>query len=59
MKFIFEGKKYFKSERSERVKSFFHEKINFICLRQRVIFFLLHIYDFSKIKKTKKKQTKE
>ena len=31
MKFIFEWKKYFTSECSERVKSFFHKKINFIC----------------------------
>ena len=31
MKFIFEWKKYFTSEHSEQVKSFFHEKINFLC----------------------------
>ena len=37
-------KKYFASERSERVKSFFHSKINFICSSQRVIF-LLHRYE--------------
>ena len=43
MKFIFEWKKYFTSECSEGVKSFFHEKINFICSSQCVIFFLLHI----------------
>ena len=44
MKFIFEWKKYFTSEHSEQVKSFFHEKINFICSSQRAIFFLLHRY---------------
>ena len=38
------GKKYFTIERSERVKSFFYEKINFICSNQRVVFFLLHRY---------------
>ena len=45
MKFIFEWKKSFKSERSEQVKSFFHKKINFICSSQRAIFFLLHRYE--------------
>ena len=50
MKFIFEWKNYFTKERSERVKSFFHEKINFICSNQRVIFFLLHRYECFKIK---------
>ena len=42
MKFIFEWRKYFKSERSSLVKYFFHEKMNFISSNQRVIFFLLH-----------------
>ena len=51
MKFIFEWKKYFTSERIERVKSFFHSKINFICSMQRVIFFLLQ-----NRRKTKEKQ---
>ena len=45
MKFIFEWKKYFVSEHSERVIFFFHEKINFICSNKRVIFFLLHRYE--------------
>ena len=30
IKFIFEWKKYIRSESSKQVKSFFHEKINFI-----------------------------
>ena len=51
MKFIFEWKKYFTSEHSELMKSFFHEKINFICSNQCVIFFLLHRYEFSEKKK--------
>ena len=51
MKFIFEWKKYFTSERSKRVKSFFHEKINFICSSQRVIFFILHRYECFENKK--------
>ena len=54
MKLIFDWKKYFTSERSERVKSFFHKKINFICSSQRVIFFLLHRYEWLE-KKTKQK----
>ena len=37
--------KYFTSERNERVKSLFHEKTNFICSSQDVIFFLLHRYE--------------
>ena len=45
MRFIFEWKKYFTSQRSERVKPFFHEKINFIFSSQRIIFFLLHRYE--------------
>ena len=53
MKFIFEWKKYFSSERSERVKYFFHEKKNFICSIQNVIFFLLHRYECFGEKKTK------
>ena len=44
MKFIFEWKKYFASEPSKQVKSFFYKKINFICPSQHVIFFLLHRY---------------
>ena len=39
MKLIFEWKKYFMSMSSERVKYFFHPKINFISSNQRVIFF--------------------
>ena len=53
MKFIFEWKKYFTSERSELVKSFFREKINFICSNQRVFFFLLHRYECFENKKKK------
>ena len=45
MKFIFEWKNYFTSECSERVKFFFHEKMNFISSSQHVIFFLLHRYE--------------
>ena len=57
MKFIFEWKNKFMSECSKRVKSFFHEKINFICSNQRVIFFLLHRYENKKTRrKTKEKQ---
>ena len=59
MKFIFEWKKYFASERSKRVKSFFHEKIHFIFSNQRVIFFLLHGYECLENKKTNKRKTKE
>ena len=55
MKFIFERKKYFTSERSERVKSFFHVKINFISSSQRVIFFLLHRYECFENKKNGQK----
>ena len=45
------AKKYFTSKRSEQVKYFFHEKVNFICSNQRVISFLLHIdMSVSKIK---------
>ena len=55
MKFIFEWKKDFTSKRTERVKFFFHEKINFICSSQHVIFFLLH-RDECLEKKTKEKQ---
>ena len=52
-------KKYFTSERSEQVKSFFHEKTNVICSNQRVIFFLLHRYEcFENKKKTKKNKGK-
>ena len=50
MNFIFEWKKYFIRSSRSLVKSFFHEKINFRCSSQRVIFFLL--------KKTRRK-TKE
>ena len=50
-------KKYFASECSERVKSFFQEKINFICSNQRVIFFLLRRYEcFENKKKIIEKQ---
>ena len=59
MKFIFEWKKYFTSERSERMKSFFLEKINFICLSQQVIFFLLHRYVCFKKKKETRQKIKE
>ena len=45
MKFIFEWQKYLTSEHSEWEKSFFHEKINFICSNQHVIFFLLNKYE--------------
>ena len=38
----FMWKKYYMSERSKRVKYFFHGKIYFISSNQRVIFFLLH-----------------
>ena len=38
------AKKYFTSERSEQVKSFFHSKIKFICSRHRVIFSLYQWY---------------
>ena len=59
MKFIFEWKNYFTSERRKRVKSFFHEKINFISSSQRVIFFLLHRYEcFENKKKLDEKQRK-
>ena len=56
MRFIFEWKKYFKSEGSERVKSFFHEKINFICSSHGVIFFLLHRYECFKNKNDEKQR---
>ena len=59
MKFIFEWKKYFKNERSKRVKSFFHEKINFICSNQRAIFFLLHKYECFENKKKNRRKIKE
>ena len=59
MKFIFEWKNYFTSERNERMKFFFHEKMNFISSSQGVIFFLLHRYEcFAKILKNGRK-TKE
>ena len=58
MKFIFEWKKYFTSERSERVKSFFHKKINFISSNHRVIFFLLHRYQCFENKKKTRPKTK-
>ena len=52
-------KKNFTSERNERMKSFFHEKINFECSNQRVIFFLLHRYEcFENKKKIDEKQRK-
>ena len=44
MKFIFSRKKDFTSERSERVKYFFHSKTNFICSRHRVISSNYHPY---------------
>ena len=59
MRFIIEWKKYFKSECCERVKSFFHEKINFICSSQGVIFFLLHRYKCFENKKTRCKTKKK
>ena len=40
------------------LKSFFHEKINFICSNQRVIFFLLHRYECFENKKKDEKQQK-
>ena len=49
MKFIFKWKKYYTTNRSKRVKSFFHEKINFICLSQRVIFIYYIDMSVSKI----------
>ena len=59
MKFIFEWKKYFKSEHSERVKYFFHDKINLICSCQRVIIFLLQRYECFEKKKKKKLDKKQ
>ena len=59
MKFIFEWKKYYTSECNERVKSFFHQKINFICSSQRVIFFLLHRCECFENKKKTRRKTKE
>ena len=44
MKFMFEWKQYFTSDRSERLKSFF-DKIKFICSSQRATYFLLHRYE--------------
>ena len=57
MKFIFEWKKYFTSECSEQIKSFFHEKINFTCSNQHLILYI----DMSvlKIKKKNRRKTKE
>ena len=52
MKFTFELKKYFTSERS-LAKSFFHEKINFICSSQRVVSFYYIDMSVSKIKNKK------
>ena len=46
------------SERSERVKFFFHENINFISSSQQVIFFLLHRYECFENKKMDEKQRK-
>ena len=43
LKFIFKWKKDITSERSEQVKFFPHENINFICSNKHVIFFLLQI----------------
>ena len=51
--------KNFTNERSKRVKSFFHEKINFICLNQRIIFFILHRYESFKNKNKKKLDEKQ
>ena len=61
MKFTFEWKKYIRSECSERVQSFSHEKINFKCSSQHVIFFLLHRYEYSCLENKKKttRKTKE
>ena len=57
MKFIFEWKKYFTSEHSERAKSFFHKKINFISSCHRVIFLLLDRYEcFENFEKMDEKQ---
>ena len=57
MKFIFEWEKDFYRSLRSLVKSFFHEKINFICSSQRVIFFLLHRYEcFENKKKLDEKQ---
>ena len=56
MNVIFEWKKYITSERSEQVKSFFQEKINFICLSQCVIFFLWHRYECFENNKNRGKQ---
>ena len=47
MKFIFSWKKDFTSKRNERVKYFFHSKINFISSRHRAIssiYFLLQLH---------------
>ena len=51
MKFIFEWKKDFTCSLRSLVKSFFHEKINFISSNQRVIFYILHRYECFEIKK--------
>ena len=59
MKFMFEWKKYITSKCNERVKSFFHEKINFTCSSQRAIFFLLHRYECFENKKKTRRKTKE
>ena len=42
MLFIYKWWKYFTGERSEQVKHFQHEKVNFISSSQRVMFFLLY-----------------
>ena len=47
----FRVEKYFTNESSERVKSFVHEKINFIPSSQHVIFFYYIDMSVSKIKK--------
>ena len=59
MKFIFSWKNYFTSKRSNFVKFFFHEKINFISSSQRVIFFFYYIHMSISKKKMDEKQGKQ
>ena len=57
--YLWVEKKNFTSECSEKVKSFFHPKINFLCSNQRVIFFYyIDIHECFENKRTKWKQRK-
>ena len=59
MKFIFEWKNISRVSAANKWNFFFHEKINFICSNQCVIFFLLRRYEcFKKFKKLDEKQRK-